>query len=540
MAAVAGAGTSTTEETVMEDFAEAVTILEENYVDKLDYEDLTKMAILGMLHTLDPHSNYYDKREFARFRIEQTSQYFGIGATIGARNGKVYILAPFENTPAHRGGLRYGDQIVAINGESTEGWPSPQVSARLRGPRGTPVEVQVMRASETEPRTVKLVRDAVPLPSISNAYIIRPGVGYVNLQRGFNTTTDEELTQALDRLQDQGMKAIILDLRNNPGGLLDQAVKMAQKFLYKGQPILTQKSRSNKRNSIKPYYSQSSNPNLMPLVILVNRNTASASEIVAAAIQEHDRGLLVGESTFGKALVQTIITLPFNTGLTLTTAKYLTPSGRLIQRTYDNLSFYDYYASHYRDSDSERQASRSPGGPVFRTDAGRELYGGGGVKPDKEVPPSRLTEDQARLQGPIFAFCRELVAGLIPGLGRYRITSIEFNHVLKDNEYRVTDDVLDAFKKFALDKREPWNLKSQVIDSNREYIRATIRFEVISAAYGLETAAQVLDDLDLQVLEAIGSVPRASQLAEKFKNRPQTSDLRLQTRKEVVDLMSDD
>jgi carboxyl-terminal processing protease len=510
------ARTATTEETVIEDFAEAVTILEQNYVDKIDYDNVTKTAILGMLHTLDPHSHYYDKREFARFRTEQTSQYFGIGATIGPRNGKVYILAPFPETPAYRGGLRYGDQIVAIDGESTEGWPSPQVSARLRGPRGTPVEVRILRAGETEPRTVKLVRDAVSLPSISSAYLVRPGVGYINLQqRGFNTTTDEEMTQSLDRLQTQGMRSLIIDLRNNPGGLLDQAVRMAQRFLHKGQLILTQKSRSNKRNSSKPYHAQTADPNLMPLVILVDRATASASEIVAASIQEHDRGLLVGESTFGKALVQTIIPLPFGAGLTLTTAKYLTPSGRLIQRTYNNRSFYDYYTARYREEGTPRE--RTPSGPVFRTDAGREVHGEGGIKPDIEVPPSRLTADQNRLQGVIFAFSRDLVAGLIPGLSRYRVTGIEFNHVLQDHEYRVTDDALEAFKKFALQKKDTWNLPAKIIDENREYLRQALRFEVVSAAHGLETAAQALNDLDVQLLKAIESIPKASQLAEKFK-----------------------
>jgi carboxyl-terminal processing protease len=523
---------ATDEQTVLADFADAMTLIEEHYADHVDYEQVTKMAILRMLHTLDPHSHYYDKRDFARFRIEQTSQYFGIGATIGARQGKVYILAPFADTPAYRGGLRYGDQIVAINGESTENWPSSQVSARLRGPRGTPVEIQVLRAGEDKPRTVKLIRDAVPLPSIASAYTVRPGVGYINLrQRGFNTTTDDEMSHALTRLQSEGLKAIIIDLRNNPGGFLDQAVRMAEKFIARGQLILTQKSRTNKRDASKVYQSQNPDPHLMPLLVLVNGQTASASEIVTAAIQEHDRGLVVGENTWGKALVQTIMPLPFGTGLTLTTAKYLTPSGRLIQRTYNNLSFYDYYVRR-DDQGSEGRDPRegtTPGltpdprpltpASVFRTDAGREVYGEGGITPDIVVPATQLTETQGRLQGALFVFARELVAALVPGLESYRVNHIQFDHVLQENEYRISDDVLKAFAKFAQARKDSWRIPPATIEGNREFIRTSLRFEVVTAAYGLETAEQALNEIDLQLLKAIESLPRAAELAEKYAAR---------------------
>lgn len=505
------------EQTVLADFAEAMTLIEEYYADEINYEQVTKMAILGMLHTLDPHSHYYDKRDFARFRIEQTSQYFGIGATIGARQGKVYILAPLADTPAYRGGLRYGDQIVAINGESTENWPSRQVSARLRGPRGTPVEVQIQRAGEDKPRTVKLIREAVPLPTITSAYLIRPGLGYINMRgRGFNTTTDDEMTQALTRLQREGVKALILDLRHNPGGLMDQAVRMAERFLARGQIILTQKSRSGKRDARRVYPSQNPEPNLLPLVVLVNGQTASASEIVTAAIQEHDRGLVVGENTWGKALVQTVMPLPFGTGLTLTTAKYLTPSGRSIQRTYTNLSFYEYYVGRHAGASN---GSSAPASTVFRTDAGRQVYGEGGITPDILVPATQLTEIQQKLQGPIFLFARELVAGLVPGLSSYRVTTMQFGHVLGDTEYRIGDEVLKAFAKMLQTRKDEFRLPPSVVDAHREFIRTSIRFEVVTAAHGLETAEQALNEMDLQLLKAIEAVPKAAQLANEYKAR---------------------
>lgn len=502
------------EQTILADFAEALTIIDEHYVERIDYESVVKAAILGMLHTLDPHSNFYDKREFARFRIEQTSQYYGIGATIGARNGKVYILAPFENTPAHRAGLRYGDQIVAINGESTEGWPSTQVSERLRGPRGTAVEVRILRAGEREPRTVRIVRDAIPLPSIVNAYLIRPEIGYIALSRGFNTTTDEELQNALAELQAQGATRLILDLRGNPGGFLEQAVRVADRFLVAGQLILTQKSRTGRRQAERQYYAQNGNPNLMPLVILVNRGTASASEIVAGAIQEHDRGLIVGEPTFGKALVQTIIPLPFGTGLTLSTAKYLLPSGRFIQRSYLGLSYHSYYAQR-----REIEAPAQPQGPGFRTDTGREVYGGGGITPDVVVPAVTLTREQSALLGPIFAFARELVAGLIPGLERYRVSGLTFRHVLKPGEYRITDEVIEAFKKYLQEHKSEFRLSPKTVDENREFVRNYIRYEVVTAAHGIETAAQVLNEIDVQLLKAIEAMPKAVELAESYRQR---------------------
>jgi carboxyl-terminal processing protease len=510
-------GSAIDEQTVLTDFAEALTIVDEHYVDKVEYESSVKTAILGMLHTLDPHSNFFDKREYARFRIEQTSQYYGIGATIGPRNGKVYVLAPFENTPAHRAGLRYGDQIIAINGESTDGWPSGQVSERLRGPRGTTVEVQIMRSGEKAPRTIKLTRDAVPLPTITNAYIVRPGIGYISLARGFNTTTADELQQALSKLSSQGATRIVLDLRGNPGGFLEQAIRVADQFLYSGQLVLTQKSRSGRRNAERPYYAQNTSPNLMPLVVLVNRGTASASEIVAASIQEHDRGLIVGESSFGKALVQTIMPLPFGTGLTLSTAKYLTPSGRLIQRNYSNLSFYSYYAG--RDNPQPSQPEPPASGPAFRTDTGREVYSGRGITPDISAPPTTLTREQSDMLGAIFAFTRELVAGTVRSLERYRVEGITFVQAVSQNEYRISDDVLDAFKKSALERKDPPRLTAKVIDENREFLRNYIRYEVVSAAHGLETATQVLNDTDLQVLKGIEAFPKATEISDGFKQR---------------------
>ena len=341
---VAGAVTGAT---VKNDLSEALSVIQDNYIDgkKLDYNSIFKSSISGMLTVLDPHSNYFDPVENAAFRNEQRSEYFGIGATIGdlRDGGKVdtYIRATFENAPAARAGLRFGDRITAIDGQSMTGKPFGEVRKFLLGPQGTVVKVTVEHAANKQSETVTITRDAVSVPSIPQAYLVRPGVGYVAMTSGFSLTTANEFQVALDDLHSQGMKMLILDLRGNHGGLLIQAVMVANSFLQKGQLIVTQKGRT--RGATEPYRALNETPDLIPLVVLVNNDTASAAEIVAGALQDHDRALIVGENTFGKGLVQLPIQLEYDSALLLTIAKYFTPSGRLIQRDYSNGGFYDYY-----------------------------------------------------------------------------------------------------------------------------------------------------------------------------------------------------
>ncbi|MBA2341137.1 MAG: PDZ domain-containing protein, partial [Pyrinomonadaceae bacterium] len=332
----AGARAGTTG-AVEQDFSDALTIVEQNYVDggKLDYNTVIKSSIIGMLRSLDPHSNYYDRAEFEELRTDQRSEYFGIGASINnwRLNGDqvdTYIMATFEGSPAERAGLRYGDRIVSVDGQTMAGKSSAEVRDKIRGPRGTTVKVAVERTSNGRTETVEITRDAVPQPSVPDYYMLRPGVGYVDMTRGFNYETAAELDRAIEVLRERGATSLVLDLRGNPGGFLDQAVKVADEFLSRGQVILTQKGRS--RGGERTYKSNNNQPNVTPLVVLINGGSASASEIVAGALQDHDRALIVGENSFGKGLVQSIIPLEYGAGLTLTSAKYYTPSGRLIQR----------------------------------------------------------------------------------------------------------------------------------------------------------------------------------------------------------------
>jgi carboxyl-terminal processing protease len=318
-------------EKIEQDMAEALTVIQDNYAaeKKLNYNDLFKSSIDSMLHTLDPHSNYFDAKEFEQFRTDQSSQYFGIGATIGdLRDGDgkliaTYIKATFDNAPANRAGLRFGDKIVEVNGVSMLGKPFAEVRNHLRGPRGTSAKITVERYGTGKRETVEIIRDAVPQPSISEIYMIRPGVGYMNMNGGFNQTTFNEFRQGMARLKAQGMQYLVIDLRDNGGGLVNQAYQIANTFLSSGQIVFTQKGRLN--GTSEPYPARNENPDKTPIVVLVNGSTASASEILAGALQDHDRALIVGENTFGKGLVQNPFLIEYGSMLLLTIAKYETP-----------------------------------------------------------------------------------------------------------------------------------------------------------------------------------------------------------------------
>jgi len=360
-------GKDVSSDQIEKDIAEALTVIESNYVGgkKLDYNEVFKNSIDSMLHTLDPHSNYFDAKEFEQFRTDQSSRYYGIGATIGDlsdEKGNVvatYIKATFENAPANRAGLRYGDKIVEVNGVSVLGKPFSEVREKLRGPRGTLARLVVERYDTGKRDTVDIIRDAVPQPSISEVYMIRSGVGYMAMRGGFNQTTFAEFAEGMKALKAQGMQQLVLDLRDNGGGLVGQAYRVANAFLSDGQVVFTQKGRLG--DTTNSYKAENENPDKTPVVVLVNRGTASASEILAGALQDHDRALIVGENTFGKGLVQNPFLLDYGSMLLLTIAKYETPSGRLIQRDYSNGNLYDYYTNGGVGSDEDsRVPMRGP------------------------------------------------------------------------------------------------------------------------------------------------------------------------------------
>lgn len=498
------------------DVSEALTLIEDNYIDgkKLDYNSVFKSSITGMLRVLDPHSNYFDPAEFESFRTDQRSEYFGIGASIGdlRANGTVYtyVRATFANSPAARAGLHYGDRIDEIDGQSMKGKTYPETREKLLGPRGSTVKIKVTHTSNNSSETVQIVRDAVPQPSIPEAYMLRPGVGYVAMTGGFNLTTGDEFRAALDQLHNQGMNSLVLDLRNNHGGLVMQAVRVADTFLQRGQTILTQKGRV--RGSSENYVAENDSPDTAPLVVLVNGGTASAAEIVAGALQDHDRALIVGETSFGKGLVQNPFLLDYGSALMLTIAKYFTPSGRLIQRDYSNGGFYDYY-THGGTLRQENSDAAKPAGPESKTDTGRAVYGGGGITPDESVKPGLISPAEQKTIDPVFAFAMELAAGRVSGFENFKVDHpIEFGHDLKATDYTITDATIVQFKQFVA-AHPDFKLSAAQIDKDREFIERQLRYEVATAAYGTITAYQVFNLEDPQIKRAVEIMPRARDLA---------------------------
>lgn len=505
-------------QSIQRDFDEALKMIQEQYIDgkKLNYNDVFKSSIIGMLRSLDPHSNYYDREEFEELKTDQRSEYFGIGASIQnflyKDQAHTYITATFDSSPAGRAGLRYGDRIVEVDGVSMTGKSSPEVRDKIRGPRGSTVKLTLERAATKLIEKVEIVRDAVPQPSIPDAYLLRPGVGYIDMTRGFNYTTTDELIDAIERLEAKGMKSLVLDLRNNPGGFLDQAIHVAEVFLPNGQLILTQKGRNGYRDNT--FESKNSRPNRTPLVILINEQTASASEIVAGAMQDHDRALIVGQTSFGKGLVQSIIPLDFGAGLTLTSAKYFTPSGRLIQRDYSSGGFYDYYTHGAGVARDPKREPPKPSGPEKKTDTGRAVYGGGGIMPDENVNPRTVNLTQRRMLSPIFSFVRELVNGRIAGLESNRIgRGIVFDHDLKPDEYRITNEIFRAFRDF-IEKDPAYRITPAMVDRYRTYVELELRFNIVTAAHGRVTGDRVfITSDDPQVSKAVDVLPKARNLA---------------------------
>jgi carboxyl-terminal processing protease len=524
---------------VRDDYQEAVQVIGHEYAGDIDYEKATQAAIQGMLSTLDPHSLFFPRAEFTKLKEDQDSELIGIGVTILRHRDGVYVQTAVQGTPAEHAGLRYGDRIIEVDGKDARDWTSEEVSKNVRGERGEPVRIRVERAGEPSPLSFTIVRESVPLPSLRNAYMIRPGTGYIGLTGGFQHTTGTELREALNRLKVQGMHQIILDLRGNPGGLLDQALEVASDFLPRDYPIVSIHGRVEYKEP-RIERSTGTDPEDFPLVVLINHNSASASEIVTGAIQDHGRGLIVGQTSFGKGLVQRIYNLSFGAGLTLTTARYYTPYGRSLQRDYSNGSFYDYYVRHDEDEElppkktTDAPAKKAidpvlaqptpmpvptptPAGPAIKTAGGRIFYGGGGITPDIEVKPLQITPLRGRIAEAAFFFTRQLAAGQIPGLESYRVEKTDYAHSLRPTDYPMTDRVIQAFREFVQRDGNLGILPAQ-IDQELDFVKLRIREEIVTAAYASDAGARVLLDSDLQVLRAIDALPDAKRLAESIRN----------------------
>jgi carboxyl-terminal processing protease len=470
-------------------FTDVYSLVEQNYAEPVNPDKaIYKGAIHGMLHVLDPHSNFFDPKDYSLLREDQRGKYYGVGMTVGPRNNKVIVIAPFVGTPAYRAGIRPGDIIVAVDGKPTDNMSTGDVADLLKGPKGTTVHITIVREGADKPLEFAVVRDEIPRYSVDLHFLIRPGVGYMHVS-GFNETTEKEVADALDQMGD--LKGLILDLRQNPGGLLSEGVGVADKFLRKGQLIVSHHGRSSPEKRYVATHGDSGKE--YPLVVLVNRGTASAAEIVAGAIQDHDRGLIVGETTFGKGLVQTVYPLSENTGLALTTAKYYTPSGRLIQRDYSNVSLYDYYFD--RDTDN-KTASRE----VKLTDSGRTVYGGGGITPDVKLDPIKSNHFQETL------------------LQHYALFNFAKHYMLSHHptkNFEVDDTVVQDFRKFLDSEKVPFS-EADLLENN-DWVRSGLKSEIFVDAFGQEEGLKVRAESDPEVVKALDLLPQAKALAENAK-----------------------
>jgi carboxyl-terminal processing protease len=474
-------------------FAQVYDMVEQNYAEPVNPDKaIYNGAIPGMLHVLDPHSNFFDPKQYSLLREDQRGKYYGVGMSVGPRNNKVIVIAPFVGTPAYRAGIRPGDIIMAVDGKPTDNMSTSDVADLLKGPKGTTVHITIVREGAEKPLEFAVVRDEIPRYSVDLHFLIRPGVGYMHVT-GFNETTEKEVQDALDQMGD--LKGLVLDLRQNPGGLLNEGVGVADKFLHKGQLIVSHHGRNSQERRYSATHGDGGKE--YPLVVLVNRGTASAAEIVAGAIQDHDRGLIVGETTFGKGLVQTVYPLSENTGLALTTAKYYTPSGRLIQRDYTNVSLYDYYFERDEDSGANNNTANRE---VKLTDSGRTVYGGGGITPDIKFDPpkSNRFQDTLLMHYAFFNFAKHYMVNHHP-----------------TEKFEADDEVVQEFRKFLDEEKVPFTEADLL--ANNDWVRSSIKSEIFVDAFGQEEGLKVKAETDPEVVKALELMPQAKQLADNAK-----------------------
>jgi carboxyl-terminal processing protease len=414
------------------------------------------------------------------------------------------VLAPFEGTPAYKAGIRPGDEIVSVDGKTAVGLDSAAVAMMLKGPKGTHVSVVMEREGKDGPLTFDLVRDEIPQNSVDLAFLLKPGIGYMHVKQ-FMETTSREVGDALEKFQAQNgdLHGLVIDLRSNPGGLLNEAVNMSDKFLQKGQVVVSQRGRAFPDQVYRASHGEDA-PEKFPIVVIVNRNTASAAEIVSGALQDHDRALIVGETTFGKGLVQTVFQISQDTGLALTTYHYYTPSGRLIQRSYDGVSLYDYY--YVRDDAKKADKSNLE---VKLTDSGRTVYGGGGITPDEKIDVPDLNHFQISLLGhyAFFDFSKHYLATrTIP------------------RDFVVDDAVLTQFKDF---------LKANQIDYTdadlapvMDWVKSNIKAELFTSQFGQLEGLKVRAQTDPEILKATTFMPEAMALVDRGGSQQKTASLR--------------
>ena len=487
-------------------YGAVLSAIEQNAADIPNEAEVIYSSIREMLQQLDPHSSFFSPKEYKDLEEENSGHYFGLGIRIRALirgSGRIVIIEPpFPGTPAARVGLQAGDVIFKVNNQSIDEWDVDDVIDHLKGPKGTKVHITVLRPGEDDPLEMDVMRDEISKLTVNYAYRIRPGVGYIKVEH-FSENTHTELEAAMAKLGVDSLEGLILDLRDNPGGYLSQAIKISEEYLPKGAPILSTKGRDGRDE--QKYFTQEQGNLTVPIVVLINSSSASASEIVSGAIQDNDRGLIVGERSFGKGLVQSVYRLADGSGLALTTGKYYTPSGRCVQRPY-NGSIYDYYNTRLRKA---LQYSESD---LRSTLSGRKVYGGGGIQPDILYEARKLNHFELMLysRDVFFKFATQARNGKFNS-----IPSMSDSEKERFRQFEVTEAVLADFQEF-LDSQKISATEADVRE-NLEFVKRGIKAEVLTCLFGILDGFKIRAEGDDQIKKAIESLPQARTMLIKTK-----------------------
>ncbi len=488
-------------------FNDALTVTSRYYVDDVDSQKLTEDAIKGMLEGLDPHSVYISSDQLKRVNEDFQGSFEGIGVEFDIINDTLTIVSPISGGPSEKLGILAGDKIVKIDGVSAVKIARDDVPKKLKGPKGTKVIVTIMRAGLNDPLEFEITRDKIPIYSVDASFMYNDEIGYVKVSR-FAGTTYDEFMKAMGELSNQGMKKVILDLRGDPGGYLDQAFKMASEFIPKGQKIVYTKSRISDFN--EEYISSGGMYTDIPLVVLVNGGSASASEIVSGAVQDWDRGLIVGETTFGKGLVQRQFDLPDGSAFRVTTARYYTPSGRLIQKPYEGSKYVNSNTTEQEGLNIEhKNDTQDTSRPVFTTPAGRTVFGGGGITPDYVIKLDTLTNYSVQLRRLNLFY---IVAERFMSNNRKNVEAMYKSPQEFRDGFNIDDNMLSELKEMASEKNVSFN--EDEYNKDLDFIKTSIKFQIARDIWGNNGSYMVWVNNDEQFLKAATLFDDATKLAK--------------------------
>ena len=503
-------------------FQDILVLTDKYYVDAVDARKLTEGAITGMLEQLDPHSVYFPPKAFEKTSEEMQGAYQGVGLSIRSLNDTIIVVEPMGGGPAVKLGILSNDRIVRINDSLAIGLTSDQASRLLRGPKGTKVKVTIARPGIAETMVYEITRAEISLNSVDVAMMVNDEVGYIALNK-FNMTTANEMNTALRDLRAHGMKRLILDLRGNPGGVMEESVKVADLFLDAGSKskprtiVYTKARAAELEESFTATTGQDYEK--LPLIVLINHSSASASEIVAGAIQDWDRGLIVGETSFGKGLVQRQWTFGDGSAFRLTIARYYTPTGRLIQRSYAGKDKLEYEKEAFDRVEQEGDnlehkkdatAKADSGRPVFHTNSGRLVYGGGGISPDYIVKPPSATEFvQNLLRRDMFY---QFTASYLDSRGAALRSSYGEDVSRFGKTFSVTDEMMQDFRTFVTTK----GLKVEEKDLQKDFVfvKARLKAEIARSFWGYNGWYTVMLQVDPQFQKAVTLLPEAVKFAK--------------------------